>query len=110
MPSPVVACLPVSLWFAKIQDGYEIGYFKSVDDFVTAKAPNFNKIQQGSTSEPQTIQQESLRNNKIPQTSTSLVTWFGTRRPEVQILSPRPFFPIAYLGRLVFSSHDSRRF
>jgi hypothetical protein len=28
---------------ANIQDGYEIGYFENVVDFVTAKAPN-NKI------------------------------------------------------------------
>jgi hypothetical protein len=38
----------------------------TVVDFVTAKAPNFNKIQQCSTSRPQTIQQESLRINRIP--------------------------------------------
>jgi hypothetical protein len=48
-----------------------------VGNFVTAKAPDFNKFQQ---------------------TSTSLVTWFGTRRPEVQILSPRPFFSNEILG------------
>jgi hypothetical protein len=36
----------------------KIGYFQSVVDFVTAEAPNFNKIQQSSTSEPQTIQQD----------------------------------------------------
>jgi hypothetical protein len=63
----------------------------SVVDFVTPKAPNFSKIQSSSTSEPQTLQQESLRINKIPWTSTKLVTWFGTRRPVVQIHSPRPF-------------------
>ena len=65
----------------------EMGVGKSihtdVDDFVTAKAPDFNMIQQGSTSRPQTIQQESLKINKILQTSTSLGTWFGTRRPGV---------------------------
>jgi hypothetical protein len=54
------------LWFAKIQDGYEIGYFRSVQDFVAAKAPSFNKIQQSSTSRLQTIQQESLRIDEIP--------------------------------------------
>jgi hypothetical protein len=38
----------------------------TVVNFVTAKAPDFNKIQQSSTSEPQTVQQESLRINTIP--------------------------------------------
>jgi hypothetical protein len=37
----------------------------AVDDFVTAKAPDFNKIQQSSTSRPQAFQQESLKNNKF---------------------------------------------
>jgi hypothetical protein len=36
-----------------------------VDDFVTAKALSFNKIQSTSTGGLQTIQQESLRINKI---------------------------------------------
>src|SRR5260221_9649778 len=39
----------------------KIRHPSSVVDFVTAKAPSFNKIQQSSTSKPQTIQQESLR-------------------------------------------------
>jgi hypothetical protein len=34
--------------------------FFGVDDFVAAKAPDLNKIQQGSTSLPQTFQQQSL--------------------------------------------------
>ena len=84
-----------ALWFAKIQDVCEIRHSLTVVNFVAAKAPNFNKVQQSSTSGPQTIQQQSLRINKIPQTSTRLGIWFGTRRPEVQILSPRPFFSIA---------------
>ena len=63
-----------------------------VDDFVAAKAPNFNKVQQSSTGGPQTFQQQSLKNNKNQQTSTKLGIWFGTRRPVVQIHSPRPFF------------------
>jgi len=49
------------------------------------QAPNFNKIQQSSTCGLQTFQQESLKNHKIPQTSTSLVIWFGTRRPVVPL-------------------------
>jgi hypothetical protein len=37
-----------------------------VDDFVAAKALGFNKVQQSSTSRPQTVQQQLLRNNKNP--------------------------------------------
>jgi len=37
-----------------------------IDKIVAAKAPSFNKIQQTSTSEPQTIQQQLLRINKNP--------------------------------------------
>ena len=70
---------------------FRIFFVLSVDNFVTAKASDFNKIQQSSSSRQQTFQQESLRIHKIPQGSISLCTWFGTRRPEVQILSPRPF-------------------
>ena len=58
-------------WFTKVQDGCEISYYRSVEDFVTAKAPDFNNFQQSST---------------------GIGIVFGTRRPEVQILSPRPFF------------------
>jgi hypothetical protein len=32
----------------------------TVDDFVVAKAPNFNKFQQSSTSGPQSFQPESV--------------------------------------------------
>jgi len=63
------------VWVAKIQDSYS-----TVDDFVAAKAPNFNKFQQSSTSGPQTVQQQSLKNNRIQQVSTRLGIWFGTRR------------------------------
>jgi hypothetical protein len=38
----------------------------AVANFVAEKASNFNKVQQTSTSGPQTIQQESLRINKNP--------------------------------------------
>jgi hypothetical protein len=78
-------------WLAKIQNGFEIAPSRRVGDFVTAKAPEFNKVQQISTSEPQTIQQESLRIHRVLQSSTRFSTWFGTRRPVVQIHSPRPF-------------------
>jgi|HubBroStandDraft_6_1064221.scaffolds.fasta_scaffold23237_3 hypothetical protein len=50
--------------FAKIRNGREIDYFGSVDKFVAAKAPDFNKFLQTSTSKPQTFQQQSLRINK----------------------------------------------
>jgi hypothetical protein len=68
---------------AKIQNGCENSSFTGVDDFVTAKAPSFNKIQSASTGEPQTFQQASLRINKIPHVSTRFGAWFGTRRPVV---------------------------
>jgi hypothetical protein len=38
-----------SLWFAKVQDRHEIEASRILVDFVTAKAANFNKIQQSST-------------------------------------------------------------
>jgi hypothetical protein len=37
-----------------------------VDNFVAARALNFNKIQQNSTSRPQTLQRQSLKINKNP--------------------------------------------
>src|ERR1700682_5960028 len=88
----------------------EIAFFPSVGNFVTAKAPDFSKVQQTSTSGPQTFQQESLRIHKVLQSSTGFGIWFGTRRPVVQIHSSRPFFSSGCLERLIFSSHDCRRF
>ena len=38
----------------------------TVDDFVAAEARSFVKVQQTSTSRPQTVQHQSLRINKIP--------------------------------------------
>jgi hypothetical protein len=55
----------------------------TVDNFVAARASNFNKIQQTSLSRPQRIQQQSLRINKNPWIATSADTWFGTRRSKV---------------------------
>jgi hypothetical protein len=52
------------LWFAKILNGLQLGYFGSVDKFVAAKAPDFNTFLQASTSQPQTLQQQSLGINK----------------------------------------------
>ena len=61
-------CLVAKLWRTK-----------NVDDFVTAKASNFNRVQQSSTSGLQRFQQESLRNHKFQQSSTGFGIWFGTR-------------------------------
>lgn len=63
----------------------------TVDNFATAKAPSFNSFQPTPTSRPQTFQHQSLRINKNPQISIGSGIWFGTRGPEVQILSPRSF-------------------
>jgi hypothetical protein len=48
-----------------------------------AKAADFIRIQQASATRRQLIQQQSLRNNKILQISTSREIWFGTRGSEV---------------------------
>ena len=93
------------MWFAKIQNCCEIDYLTSVVDFVTAKAPNFNKFQQSATSEPQTFQQESLKNNKIQQVSTRFGIWFGTRWPVVQIHLLRPFYSVDYAELPLFRPH-----
>jgi hypothetical protein len=52
--------------FAKTQNGREHAFSCDVDNFVAAKAFNFNQVQQTSTSRPQSIQQQSLRINKNP--------------------------------------------
>jgi cyanophycinase len=49
---------------AKVQ--HKVRNSATVDDFVDAKASNFNKVQQTSTSTPQMFQQQSLRINKNP--------------------------------------------
>ena len=83
----------LTLWLAKIQNGFKIALCRSVVNFVTAKAPKFNRVQQTSTSGPQMFPQESTRIHRVLQRSSIRFSiWFGTRRPEVQILSPRPFF------------------
>jgi len=58
---------------------------------VSAKAPDFYKSQQLSTSGPQQVQYQSLKNKKSQQIPIDYGIWFGTRGSEVQILSPRPF-------------------
>jgi len=77
--------------------------FQSGGDFATAKASNFKKIRSISISgQQQTFLQGSLKNNEIPQISISLITRFGTRRPVVQIHSPRPLFSVANPAPPVF--------
>ncbi len=83
---------------------------RGVDRFVAAKASNFNRIQQGSTSRLQTIQHQSLRINKNPQISMNAGIWFGTRSPVVQIHSPRPILSMRYLELLVLRLQCCRRF
>src|SRR5205823_11600279 len=61
--------------------------YRSVDDFVAAKAPDFHRIQQLSTSGAETVQHESVTNNKFQPISIIHGSWFGTRGSEVQILS-----------------------
>jgi len=73
--------------------GARIRRIKNVDDFVAARAPSFNKFQQISTN----------FNKRAANDSISIRTWFGIRRPVVQIHSPRPFFSITY-PRLLLSS------
>src|SRR5690242_15140208 len=63
----------------------------TVDDFVAVKASKSHKVQRTSTSGPQQVQYQSVKNYKIPQRSIGNRIWFGTRGSEVQILSPRPF-------------------
>ena len=63
---------------------------KIVDDFVAAKALEFNRIQHTSILRLQQAQQQSLRIHRILQISIGFGIWFGTRGSEVQILSPRP--------------------
>ncbi len=66
----------------------------TVDDFVAVKASKSHKVQRTSTSGPQQVQYQSVKNYKIPQRSIGDRIWFGTRGSEVQILSPRPIFSI----------------
>jgi hypothetical protein len=64
----------------------------TVVNFVTAKAPEFNRIQQTSTSRLQKIQQESLRIHKVLQGSTRFGIWFGTRGRRFKSSRPDHFF------------------
>ena len=47
--------------------------------FCAEKASNVNKSHQRSTSRPQQVQYQSLKNNKFQQSSTGFGIWFGTR-------------------------------
>jgi hypothetical protein len=55
-----------TLCLATTPGEWKMGSTAIVDNFVTAKAPDFNKIQQSSTGMPQTLQHQSLRFNKNP--------------------------------------------
>jgi hypothetical protein len=68
-----------------------LGRERDVDDFVAAKASDFNKSQQLSMSGVQQIQYELVKKSRIPQRSIGDRIWFGPGA-EVQILSPRPSF------------------
>jgi len=50
--------------------GHIAGKFKTVGDFVSVKTSKNHKVQQLSTSDVQQVQYQSIKNNKIPQTST----------------------------------------
>jgi len=63
-----------------------------VDEIVTVRASNFNRVPQTFAGAPQRLQQEALGNYKIQHVSIRAGIWFGSRRPVVQIHSPRPFF------------------
>jgi hypothetical protein len=67
----------------------------NVDDFVAAKASNFNKSQMPSTNGPQQVQHQSLKSNKFQQVSIRVGIWFGTR-----CSTQRPFDP-KHLERLI---------
>jgi hypothetical protein len=64
--------------------------FRAVDDFVAAKASDFNESQQLSTSGMQQVQYQSLKNNSFQQSSTGLGIWFGTRGA-TRLPSCKPF-------------------
>ena len=66
--------------------------FKTVGDFVAVRTSRNHRVLQLSTSDVQQVQYQSIKNNRIPQSSTRFGIWFGTRGSEVQILSPRPIF------------------
>jgi hypothetical protein len=85
--------LPV---LAGIQSGRESGLTATVDEFITAKASNFNYIQQLSTSGPRLLQQELFGINKNSKISTRAGVWFRIKRSvpaagRVQIHLSRPF-------------------
>ncbi|HEV2964014.1 MAG TPA: hypothetical protein VG649_19460 [Candidatus Angelobacter sp.] len=56
-----------------------MGREQDVDDFVAAKASDFNKSQQLSMSGVQQIQYQSVKNRRFLQTSIRVGIWFGTK-------------------------------
>ena len=82
----------------------------TVDDFVAVKASKSHKVQRTSTSGPQQVQYQSVKNYKIPQRSIGDRIWFGTRGSEVQILSPRPFiFKLLHAFRILKNSRRRQK-
>jgi hypothetical protein len=86
------------------------GVISIVDNFVAARAPDFNKIQQTSMGRPQTLQHQSLKINRNSYIPIRLEIWFGTRRSVVQIHSPRPFLSTTSLSLLTAPLYPCGRF
>jgi hypothetical protein len=61
----------------------------SIDDFVDERALWFNLFQQARNDSPQILQSKAPGIHPLPRVSTSTGIWFGTKRPELGILSPR---------------------
>jgi len=61
----------------------------NVDDFVAVKAPDFNTFQQALSCGVQKVQSKASKIHTFLHLSTNAEIWFGTKRPEVRILSPR---------------------
>ena len=76
-----------------------------VDEFVAARASCLDRLQQHSKGHDQRFPYQLLRNHRVQQISTGLGIWFGTRRPLVQIQSPRPIL----LNSILCKQQNSRR-
>jgi putative transposase len=74
---------------------FAICSIRNVGNFVAVEASRFLKVQYLSTGSRQQIQRQALRTCGVQQSSIGSGIWLGTRRSEVQILSPRPLFLIS---------------
>jgi len=70
----------------------------NVDNFVAIEASNFNAFQKVSVWQLETVQSGASKIHKFSRLSTGIEIWFGTKRSEVRILSPR--FSFQLLPRL----------